>query len=554
MLGLPFVYFQPNQLVLLATQPGSVPLRSSQIESLIGWINKQAQDILPTQKPIIRIDQKSQLAPFLVTNPEGKMPGPKASQVPGDVRPKVSHRGSFTVLFPNVDNLTLLDLVRLAQGLDGQKHQLDDQGLQKELGLVGVSLAKVDLNWLVAAGQSGGLGSGGPGGEPAPYTRAAGATQDPYRFDLPKALTDLMPDDQSRGQGVGVVILDTAPDLQSLANAYYHWGGPGGHPLVKDLLRSVNQPGDLLSIEYASHLTLSRLAPYRLPNHDYDMSDHGTFVAGIVHSLAPQAELHLLEVLNPFGLCDGQSVADGLRRAAEIVTGQIDSKVSKWVINCSLFVIAPADEAQLDQALALVTGLPGDADLQTIFSDPTLRKWLMDKPGLAIEYICDYLYADLGTKVVAAAGNDGPFKEKRFGPRYPARSPSVEGVAALPKGTPAIGGMHQTASYSNQDDDPTDAGLATLGGEKGSGNGVLGMYIGLIPHVGAAGSAGPSQNGWAWWSGTSFATPIITGVTAAVLNGPKNPATTQDAIEAVYTATGGRMTGVGEPVLVVNQV
>jgi len=31
------------------------------------------------------------------------------------------------------------------------------------------------------------------------------------------------------------------------------------------------------------------------------MADHGLFVAGIIHSIAPQASLHLIRVLNDFG-------------------------------------------------------------------------------------------------------------------------------------------------------------------------------------------------------------------------------------------------------------
>jgi hypothetical protein len=40
----------------------------------------------------------------------------------------------------------------------------------------------------------------------------------------------------------------------------------------------------------------------------YRMTDHGLFVAGIIHTIAPQAELHLIEVLNPYGVGDLESI------------------------------------------------------------------------------------------------------------------------------------------------------------------------------------------------------------------------------------------------------
>ena len=41
----------------------------------------------------------------------------------------------------------------------------------------------------------------------------------------------------------------------------------------------------------------------------------------------------------------------------------------------------------------------------------------------------------------------------------------------------------------------------------------------------------PNCTKWAWWAGTSFATPILTGVIAAVLSCLNGPDTTQEAVE-----------------------
>jgi subtilisin family serine protease len=70
-----------------------------------------------------------------------------------------------------------------------------------------------------------------------------------------------------------------------------------------------------------------------------------------------------------------------------------------------------------------------------------------------------------------------------------------------------------TASYSNLADRPKFTGVTTFGGEPGEGSGALGLYLGKFP----CGEANCTK--WAWWAGTSFATPIFTGIVAAVLSG-----------------------------------
>jgi subtilase family serine protease len=66
-----------------------------------------------------------------------------------------------------------------------------------------------------------------------------------------------------------------------------------------------------------------------------------------------------------------------------------------------------------------------------------------------------------------------------------------------------------------------------FGGEEGEGNGVLGVYVGNIPDGTPNGT--PNLTGWAWWAGTSFATPIISGLVAAWVIG-NEVASTREAI------------------------
>jgi len=83
--------------------------------------------------------------------------------------------------------------------------------------------------------------------------------------------------------------------------------------------------------------------------------------------------------------------------------------------------------------------------------------------------------------------------------------------------------------FSNLSDIPEIRGIATLGGEEGEGKGILGLYIGEFP------DGCRNESKWAWWAGTSFATPILTGTLASILSRPGNNINrTQDAIKKLY--------------------
>jgi hypothetical protein len=151
------------------------------------------------------------------------------------------------------------EIARLVVGLDKAR-----KGLQQELNKPGrinqnVAVEVVSPNWLSSPARTEYGGGGGPGSRPVPYTGATDAA--PYEFQLPTELKPLCPDEKDqRGHGVKVAILDTAPCLQQLVEAYelYHKVRPerqqrqrlemGGHPLIESLLR----PGGPLHVHTAS--------------------------------------------------------------------------------------------------------------------------------------------------------------------------------------------------------------------------------------------------------------------------------------------------------------
>jgi len=142
--------------------------------------------------------------------------------------------------------------------------------------------------------------------------------------------------------------------------------------------------------------------------------------------------------------------------------------------------------------------------------------------------------------------------------RYPAAFASVVGVGALPKrdkrNLPAQ--KYESSNYSNLGDKPAGDAVMTLGGEEGEDNdkknrGILGLYLGeKFPRVKNKEMAGQThkreiemyeemnskrKHPLAWWAGTSFAAPILTGAIAAVL-GRTGIRRTQEAVNALKGA------------------
>jgi len=242
------------------------------------------------------------------------------------------------------------------------------------------------------------------------------------------------------------------------------------------------------------------------------MPDHGLFIAGIIRSLAPQATLHLYEVLNEHGIGDLETIAQALLRIHN------DKTLRPLILNCSFHM-----------------GVPGNGHKDADFPEDWRNDPLLQYMGRSLPEIFQAL-TDEDVVVVAAAGNDAMHNNKQPGTRpdarYPANDPNVIGVGALKPGG------NVPASYSNKCDQPLDHGYMTLGGEVDLGNGirsdignsVLGVYIGGLPNYNAnahdhIGGYTNSSTGWAWWAGTSFAAAIISGTLAMRWGQPPQPTT-----------------------------
>jgi hypothetical protein len=412
---------------------------------------------------------------------------------------------------------------------------------------MGYTIQAVSPNWLSSPCSEFGTG-GGPGARPAPFTGATPGARPAtppdaslYKLHFPNEFEQLCsPNEEERGEDIVVAVLDTARDPERLKEAYDNWdqsavNQENRHLLIETLLR----PNGPLQVHLASSEERQRMRRVYLKDHFYDMTDHGLFVSGIVHSIAPAAEIHLYEVLNQWGVGDLTTLATTLSEVIESFAGR------KLIVNCSLVLNIPVVEPErIFQKFKGELSIKGHRHTDL---DENLVRYLIDTDnGLtyiqrvvaAVEEACNLLVKN-SSKVIAAAGNDWEKQQDRPITRYPAAFESVLGIGALPKiRTKTENVRRKPSTYSNLSDAPGWVGVATLGGEPGAHNGLLGVYLGEFPSEQSGTPANPpaveNKFDWAWWAGTSFATPIVTGAIAAVLSGPSQPATVEEALDLMY--------------------
>ncbi|HEX2132369.1 MAG TPA: S8/S53 family peptidase [Actinophytocola sp.] len=239
-------------------------------------------------------------------------------------------------------------------------------------------------------------------------------------------------------------------------------------------------------------------------------SGHGTFCAGLVHQLCPDARILSLRVLHPDGYSTESSVLfalDWLRARVEsaIADGRPDLLVD--VVSLSLgFYPETADPAEVTQVSGAIQRL-----------------------------------TDLGVLVVSASGNDAttrPFVPAAFGMNPGGvGNPFVAAVGALN----AAGDT--TAAFSNHGPwvwrwAPGDALVSTVPTWQGAGGPGLDTLDGdgVGPRSRTAPDPDDLRTGFAVWAGTSFATPVVAGLVATALIEDRDAATSAFGAERARRA------------------
>jgi hypothetical protein len=375
-----------------------------------------------------------------------------------------------------------------------------------------VEVLGVMPHWHVRAHE---LSSGGsPGSKPAPVKPGDLPAGAPRRVWYAPTAASLA---QQSASAVPVAVLDTRIDLARARTR----ADELGHEQLRDTVEWLEQhtrpdPDSAQEWREVEHHH-AEVAAGAGQLATYDMADHGLFVAGLIHGTAPSAPISYEPVLDASGVGDLSLVLHALERvlAAKQPTDPL-------IVNMSLgFRPHPARLAAAWYGLPR----PGDDLYAPIpeLADPDHDARWATRSKRQIRERTDLLQLGLGELgaylslnnclIVAAAGNDSLRAvlggQARLYPRLPALFDTVLGVAAtLSDGAPA--------PYSNAGDDlQLGDHLATFGGGV-SGmtdqplGGVLGLYSGAFP----APAEADGVSGWAWWSGTSFATAIMSGIAA----------------------------------------
>ncbi len=297
-------------------------------------------------------------------------------------------------------------------------------------------------------------------------------------------------------------------------------------------------------LELMSPSTPATLPSFTVPV--ADVRDHGLFVSGLIHGMAPDADIMLVQVLDDTGCGQLFALNEALLNFVAEFETRRDS-LDGAVINLSLGLQKPStdteivlkeDEEQTGEGGGECTlqdenggtgkkvpeedteGPPKSAD---VYIDETLTVFVEDKVESLQEAI--RVAHDYGAVVVAAAGNDSGVDSIPRAPHLPAAYPSVIGVAGSNI-------SRQRSCFSNWGDVSAPAGdggvntdlLANLNGEycdqatettcmsvvnKCKGECDVGLTS-FAQHI------FEGKIGYAHWSGTSFAAPLVSGLAALI--------------------------------------
>ena len=457
------------------------------------------------------------------------------------------NREFFTVLTINLEGEATNFLARIVKVFYDEKDNINQQICDNELkaeDYLGFRVEAISPNWLGTPAQTGSA-DGGPGGWPRPASNPTGHEHD-FEVLLPlkpetcsdkhkMAINELHGAfDKRPNKGVDdivhVAILDAFPEQGKCDAAMKD---PQGHEILKSLgskFRTITPVPQMESLKWVCPEDVIRHGLH-VKGHNYRMPDHGIFIAGIIHTIAPKATIHPIRVLNEFGVGTLESVSEGLKAAQKIY----EECGGLFIVNMSLMFTLPRnDDKHSNDKL--------DPELIELFQNyPDAASSMMSQIGWLHDEMAVSPKLDCKVQIVAAAGNDWDDILPQPVARFPAALRDIIGVGAFNK--TADDTRYGISTYSNASDWTRGKGVLAFGGnveiKEASPNetkeidkdkpkrpdthpefGMLGVYISeRFPHPTEIckyneDEEGKNDSRWARWSGTSFAAPVVAGVLA----------------------------------------
>jgi hypothetical protein len=375
----------------------------------------------------------------------------------------------------------------------------------EELAQAGLNVVSAMPNWLVTTATQY-HSDGGPAVPPRPAPQLDLAAADRQAVGWHFSFSDTgLPFDANDAEDVLVAVLDTAQHQDRLMNAAMRPEFRRNR-LLQRLAEDLRNETGYLEIEYDRYPIISDVST----GHDfysqaayYKMADHGVFVTGLIRDVAPGAHIRLIRILNDYGGGDLYNIFAALTDL-EVELGS--GAIRRLVINLSLNIMPEIRRLPyiwFDHRQLPSTQLAG-----------AVRVLAHIEEGLRLLF--ESLYAH-DVLIVAAAGNDSILSNKQGQkprpPRIPARYDTTLSVAS-------VNSRFAPSTFTNAACmPPLNAGVATFGGDsdgKLDANGLPEAVRGVYT---APTFPGGEQNvsGWADWSGSSFATAIISGLGAHLI-------------------------------------
>ncbi len=389
-----------------------------------------------------------------------------------------------------------------------------------------IPLVSATPNWI--SGSAPPIGQACPASEPIPVPEDRAHTR--WHFSLPELSETLQ---NLKGDGVTVFVLDTMPNEAHVKHVAQHIGNK--NMLLQSVIAAMNSVPPSIVIPTSTSIpawltTIQTGKDIYGRRFGFKMPDHGLFVTGILHDLVPNADIECIRVLNDSGVGDLSMITNALY---EIQQRMVQGEAKRVVVNLSMIIGTPdanlpdiwfADDSSHAEGLAAMI-----RDIELLYAGfRTVIQSLVTQ----------------GAVIVASAGNESDADSyrgmnggvsQRFGPRYPAAFPEVISVGA-------VDNEGRATSYSDYPSvTPNHNGVATYGGALPVPvppqpedppvkthaivkDAVVGLYCASdFPTLSASDTPPneytPTENsrGWAYWSGTSFATPIVSSLAVLLL-------------------------------------